>query len=399
MISVEQAEQIILSHAQDYGMELLPLMQCNGRVLAESLYADRDFPPFNRVAMDGIAIDFQAIEKGIIQFQSIGIQAAGQQVLSIQHSYQCVEIMTGAVLPQNCDTVIRYEDVEKEGEIFKVLVNTIKQGQNIHKKGKDKLKEEVLVAENQIITPAIMQVAATIGKSFLLVKKLPKVAIISTGDELIDIDAIPNDTQIRRSNVYAIQSFLIKYRCETTLFHLYDDYEMIKNELKYHLNHFDIFILSGGISAGKFDFIPTILEEIGVQKHFHKVAQRPGKPFYFGTFQKTADTKTIIFALPGNPLSTFMCCRRYVLFWLEHSLGLKSPKLFAKLSDSISFLPSLQYFVPVKLSQKENELIAIPLKNNGSGDFASLVEANALIELPANQSEFSTDEVYRVWDI
>lgn len=399
MISVSQAEQIILSHFQNYGTESLPLSQCNGRVLAESLYADRDFPPFDRVAMDGIAIDFQAIEQDIKIFRSVGVQSAGQKALEIQGISQCVEIMTGAILSGNCDTIIRYEDLIKEGDNFILAVTNIKKGQNIHTKGKDKRKDELLVADNQIITPAIIQIAASIGKSFLQVKKLPKIAIISTGDELIDIDAIPNEMQIRRSNVYAIQSFLAQFHCPTTLFHLYDDYEIIKNELQFHLSNFDVIILSGGISAGKFDFIPTVLQEIGVQKHFHKVAQRPGKPFYFGTWEKPKSLKTIIFALPGNPLSTFMCCRRYVILWLEKSLGLAVKPLFATLSESITFLLDLQYFMPVKLSQKQNSIIATPLKNNGSGDFTSLTEADALIELPSSQSIFDTEQLFRVWEI
>jgi molybdopterin molybdotransferase len=394
MITVSQAEQIILSEVRDFGTEFLPLMQSVGRVLAQNIYADRDLPPYNRVAMDGIAIDYQSITKGIVKFRKIGTQPAGVAPLAIQHIEECIEIMTGAVLPTTCDTVVRYEDLEGDGAYFVLKTNNIKQGQNIHQKGKDKRQQDLLVAENQIITSKVIQVAASVGCVNIAVKKLPKIVVISSGDELVDLEIIPNDYQIRRSNSYTLIAALQQYGVRADMLHLADNEAIIKEKIKYCIEVYDVIILSGGVSMGKFDYIPISLAALDVEQLFHKVAQRPGKPLWFGK----AQNNTLVFALPGNPASTFMCYYRYVAYWLEKNLGITRPNRYALLSQDISFSASLQYFVPVQLTQNEDcQWIATPLFNNGSGDFVNLLEADAFMELPMDKGVFLKGEQYRVW--
>jgi molybdopterin molybdotransferase len=399
MISVQLAEATILAEIQHFGEELVPLSTSLGRVLAEALYADRDFPPFHRVAMDGIAIDYQAIENNIQRFTSVGVQAAGAKVISIAQIDECVEIMTGAALPAHCDTVIRYESLTRDGaHHFLLNTDAITKGQNVHKKGKDKRKGDLLVPENELIGSAIIQIAASIGKTHLLVKKLPKIAVVSTGDELVELDVQPNETQIRRSNVYAVQALLSKFHCPITLFHLNDDFDLLEKELQFYCTKFDVIILSGGISAGKFDYIPEALSKIGVAQKLHKVAQRPGKPFYFGTWKGADSSKQVtIFGLPGNPLSTMLCFRRYVQLWLEKSLCLPTENVEAILEETVTFEPNLQYFIPVQLVNQAATLRAKPLKNNGSGDFAALIAADGFMELPASSTQFLQNEIYKVW--
>jgi molybdopterin molybdotransferase len=394
MISVEQAERIILAEHRDYGKELLPLSDAMGRVLAQDIYADRDFPPYHRVTMDGIAIDYQGFCNGNRVFKKKAVQAAGVPPIAIDDASQCIEIMTGAVLPESCNTVIRYEDLSLADGFFTVQKDAIRQGQNIHYQGQDKQKGELVIAKNQHVTAALIQMAASVGATHLWVKKLPRIVVISSGDELVDIHETPDMFQIRRSNSYTLQAALKKYGIIADTLHLPDNEAITKIELQKCLTKYDILVLSGGISMGKFDYIPQALEAIGVTKLFHKVAQKPGKPFWFGKTEKDV----LVFALPGNPVSTFLCFHRYVTLWLDFMLGLKKQRTKAILGKNIHFSAQLTYFAQVSLHQNEQaQLVATPVEGNGSGDFANLLSSNAFIELEAGKQEFLEGEVYPIW--
>lgn len=394
MITVQQAEEIILSQAQDFGKEEISYNHALGRILAENLTADRDLPPFDRPTVDGIAIRYDAYEKGIRSFTVKAIQSAGESSISIDSEEECIEIMTGAALDHSVDTVIRYEDISINEGIATINID-IKKGQNIHLRGRDKKEGEVLVNANQIITPAIIGIASSIGKTSILVKKLPKTVIISTGDEMVSPESVPSPYQLRRSNGITIQSVVKKYNIEADTLHLNDDYEEIKKELSRCINEYDVLLMSGGVSMGKFDYLPKVCEELEVEKLFHKIKQRPGKPFWFG---KNKDQK-LVFAFPGNPVSVFMCLHRYFIPWLEKSLEISGTSpMFAVLQNDIDFPFALQYFAQVKLGVNElGQITAESVNTNGSGDFSHLADTNAFIELPLKQNSFKKGEVYKVW--
>jgi molybdopterin molybdotransferase len=395
MITVSEAEAIILAQAREYGTEHLPFDQALGRVLAEDLRADRDLPPYNRVAMDGIAINYAAYEEGNRTFKIWATQAAGDQPVELASIYNCIEIMTGAALPASADTIIRYEDVTIEDGAATLQTEDIRKGQNIHPQGKDRKKGETVAPAKQVITSALISMAAAVGATKLEVKKLPRAAVISTGDELVDVGDIPSPHQIRRSNSYAIKAALQTYALQVDLLHLPDNLQHMRNQLKECLELYDVLILSGGISMGKFDYVPQVLEELAVEKLFHKVQQRPGKPFWFGVHAAGA----VVFALPGNPVSTYMCLHRYFVPWLKASLGIGSTAgIYGILGEDVAFNPSQQYFLQVKVEMEEKgQVVAIPLSGNGSGDFANLVEADAFLELPSTKTIFKAGEVYRLW--
>jgi len=393
IITVEQAETIIQSQVRDYGAEEIAYDLALGRVLAEDLFADRDLPPFNRATVDGIAIDFKGYEKGTRSFEIRATQSAGDLPGAISANYECIEIMTGAALDNSVDTVIRYEDLETEGGTATLKDIVVKQGQNIHRRAKDKKQGEVVAKAGTLITPALLGLAASIGKQNILVKKLPRVVIISTGNEMVSVETVPTPYQLRRSNGITIQSDLRRYGIKADMLHLNDDYDTIKKELGHCLQEYDILLMSGGVSMGKFDYIPQALEELEVKKLFHKVKQRPGKPFWFGSHDNTA----LIFAFPGNPVSVFMCLHRYFMPWLEKSFGITHLPECAILQSAISFTPPLQYFAQVKLSNQQGQILAEPLETNGSGDFSNLIYADAFIELPLDKQEFKKGEVYKVW--
>ncbi|MFN8357460.1 MAG: molybdopterin molybdotransferase MoeA [Spirosomataceae bacterium] len=399
MISVAEALALILEHPWEGGYREVTLKDANGAWLAEHIVADRAFPPFDRVTLDGIAINMTTL-KALSTWQDgliipvEGIHFAGQTPKSLSHPTHAMEVMTGAVMPYGADTVIRYEDLqfqEIEGKKY-VKIKTLPErvGLNVHHKGTDRREGDLLISEGTKLSPAEIAVAASVGKSTLKVRQMPRMAIISTGDELVDISTKPLLHQIRRSNSYMLQAALTQQGATVELFHLLDDKALIREKVAELLDTFDALILSGGVSEGKADFVPTVLAELGVEKLFHKVAQRPGKPFWFG---RSPEGKAV-FALPGNPVSTFVCCYKYVFGWLQ---VVQHPNLPTKavLAQPLLFQPNLAYFVPVNTHFSEDgQLLATPLRGSGSGDFANLLECDGFLELPPEPTEFATGEVY-----
>ncbi len=395
MISVKEATEIILQHSVDYGVEEVPLVEAVGRILREDLIADRDFPPYDRVTMDGIAIQYAVYAQGQRQFPIEGVIAAGDPEGELKEPSHCVEIMTGAVLPKGADIVIRYEDLDIKDGVATVMTEAIKSSQNVHRKGTDRPKGSRIVPAGQFISPGEVGVAATIGKAKLEVAKLPRTAIISTGDELVDVFEQPLPHQIRRSNVYRLRASLKPYHIEAEAYHLVDDQAVIEQKLGQLLDEYDILMLSGGVSKGKFDFIPAALEALGVKKLFHKIKQRPGKPFWFGK----APNGSLVFALPGNPVSSFMCTQRYFFPWLRNSLGLDPLKVpTARLEKDVTFTPDLTYLCQVAVSyDQEGRVLATPVEGHGSGDLANLVDADAFMELPQGRDVFEAGECHPIF--
>ncbi|WP_440879556.1 molybdopterin molybdotransferase MoeA [Tenacibaculum sp. C7A-26P2] len=402
MITVKEAKQIVLKHKLDFGIEEVPFIESVGRVLKEDIVADRDFPPFNRVAMDGIAVNYRFFKYGVRDFKIEGIQPAGTVQETMENAAHCYEVMTGAVLPHNTDTVIRYEDISINTLMASVIVDEIKEGQNIHHQGSDKLKETVLIKKDTIISPAEIGVLATVGKTTVKVAKQPKIMIVSTGDELIEVNQTPLDHQIRKSNVYTLVSLLEKLNIPSENAHLTDQKEVLNSKIATYLKQYDVLLFSGAVSKGKYDFLPEVLESLGVQKLFHTVSQRPGKPFWMGTTfndthnsnentnttEKSTQKNTFVFAFPGNPISTYVNCMVYFYSWYYYSMNIAPVSLTAILGENVDFKPNLTYFLQVNLQLKDGQLIAYPVKGNGSGDLASLTAADGFIELP-KQKELS----------
>ena len=392
MISVQEATQIVLDHAIETPNISVPLFDAIGKVLRESLIADRDFPPYNRVTMDGIAIQHQAFKDGRRSFPVVGVAAAGAPQQTLENVEHCLEVMTGSILPAGTDVVIRYEDVEMKDNVATIIIDTLKYRQNIHEQGEDRRQGSLIVAPPLRLSSAEIGVAATIGKPELEVAHIPKAIIISTGDELVEVSEQPQAHQIRRSNVHRLRATLRSWGVETDTAHLIDDEAVILQKLEHILEEYQIVLMSGGVSKGKFDFIPNALDKLGVKKLFHRIKQRPGKPFWFGK----APGGSIIFALPGNPVSSFMCTHKYFYPWLQASLGLAQPKpAYAILDKDVTFRPDLTYFVQVKTRFDQNgTILATPVEGHGSGDLANLVDADAFMELPRGKDLFQKGEIY-----
>jgi len=390
MITSQKALQIILDNTEDFGIEEIPFLDSLGRILKEDIIADREFPPFNRVSMDGIAVSHVTFSNGAREFAIEKIQPAGSEQVELLDSKNCIEVMTGAVLPKNVDVVIPYEQVTIENGIATVQIDEIKLLQNVHLKGKDRNENDILQKKDTIISSAEIGIFATVGKSIIKVAKQPKVLIISTGDELVGVSEKPLSYQIRRSNVYTLVSLLERLNIKAETEHISDNKQLLKEKIERHLEHYDVLLFSGAVSKGKFDFLPEVFDELGIEKLFHKVKQRPGKPFWFGK----RDSKNI-FAFPGNPVSTFVGCLKYFYPWYKKSMGIDSKnQQKAILAEDFVFKPELTYFLQVITENKNGILYATPVVGNGSGDLANLAETDAFLELSDDRNEFKEGEVF-----
>ena len=390
MIEVREALTILRSCPFPFTTESIPLSKATGRILMEELQADRDFPPFDRVSMDGIAISHERWANGQRSFPVVAVAGAGSPQHELRKIEGCVEIMTGAMLPINTDTVVRYEDLRIIDGVAEVMIDHIERGKNVHTQGSDRKAQESILKAPRVISPAEIGIAATVGKSVLRVAKMPKTMVISTGDELVPVDQVPLPHQIRSSNIHTIMSALKGLGVNVAVDHLLDNKQKVEEKLSMHLDEFQVLIIIGGSSKGKYDYVPATLEKLGVAQKFYRVKQRPGKPFWFGV----RDGKQFVFALPGNPVSSFMCTERYIKEWLKYSLGMNEEWPQAVLMQDFSFPPDLTYYLQVRLQYQEGSVNAFPAVGGGSGDLANLGEADAFLELPGGRSQFKAGEVF-----
>ncbi|MBO0929463.1 molybdopterin molybdotransferase MoeA [Fibrella aquatilis] len=399
MLAAADADIILARYPLTLTTETVPFDKALGRILAETIVADRDFPPFDRVAMDGIAINYDALADGKTAFTILGTQRAGEPAQPLPDPVACLEVMTGAILPPGADTVIRYEDLSiVDGTATLTAHDEVQRGLNVHPQGTDRRPLDVLLSAGVQLRPVDLAVVASVGQTSVSVRRRPRVAVISTGDELVDIHQTPLPHQIRQSNAYLLQAALRDLGIDAGVYLFVDDITTITTGISTLLSTHDVLISTGGVSAGKADFVPDILSGLGIHRHFHKIEQRPGRPMWFGS---SAGNERVVFALPGNPVSTTMCFYRYVRPYLQRAMGGPAdPPLFVQLAGPVTFKPELTYFIPARIEDSPNgQLLAYPLPGSGSADFTNLTAADAFVELPPHESLFPTGTVAQAWSI
>jgi molybdopterin molybdotransferase len=401
MRSVQEAEQLISEQIKPIAETITAWKDFPIAVLRENLYADRPLPPFDRVAMDGIALVWQSWQRGQTQFKIAGQQKAGQAQETLQDPQECFEVMTGAVLPQGCDTVVAVEDliITASGAQIKTGFE-LEKGQNIHFKGSDATQGQVLLEAGKLLYSPQWAVAASVGKTQLKLSQSPRIALVSTGDELVSPEETPLPHQIRSSNRFFFASALAQTGIgqagieNIQSFHLPDQKSELEQRLATILSEHQVLILSGGVSMGQYDFVPEVLKELHVHEVFHKVRQRPGKPLWFGVGPQAQ----LVFGLPGNPVSSAICLYRYVLPALRQMQGQKWQQKFAILDESVTFSKNMTYFLAIKAYYTpEGQIMAHPQPGNGSGDFASLAHSDGFLELPAECDLFKAGNAYPLW--
>jgi molybdopterin molybdotransferase len=381
LISPAEAEAQIRSHAVPLPATSLPLNRLVGATLRERVVAAFDQPPFDRVTMDGIAFTLAAYEHGRRAFRIAGTQAAGAPRLSLQNSEHCLEVMTGAIVPAGCDCVVPVEKISIADGVAQLAPDAAPEARsNIHARGTDSRRDDELLQPGIRLGPAEVAVLAANGHTHASVTRAPRIAVISTGDELVDPGQPLAEWQIHRSNAYAVMAALQRRGfAQPTLDHLPDDQGVLRERLGAHLQAHDVMILSGGVSMGRFDYVPQVLSELGVRVVFHKVAQRPGKPLWFGV----GPAGQTVYALPGNPVSTMVCLSRYVYAGLEASLGTaRRPPESIVLAEQFEPKPALALFIPVQIAFESGRRHAVMKPTRGSGDFTSLIGTDGFVELP-----------------
>jgi molybdopterin molybdotransferase len=382
------AEAAIEAHVSRQPAEMRPLADCLGQTLRQDIYAERDNPPFDRVCMDGIAIRSDALSRGVRQYALQATQQAGAPALTLASATGAIEVMTGAMLPDDTDCVIPLEEYDLIDQVVSLKSSAVGHpDRNVQRRGSDSRPGvPMLRAGIQLRAPEIAVVASA-GLAAVSVSRQPRFMVVSTGDELIEPGQPIAPHQVRRSNAYAIVASLAGHGfAEIETDHLLDDEQLLRERLARHLAHSDVLILSGGVSKGKFDFVPKVLKELGVTEVFYQVAQRPGMPMWFGVSTQGC----AVFGLPGNPVATLVCLVRYVVPALIGAMGTRRTlPVPIGLAGPIARGRPMASFVPVSVHyDDQGRQLAHPHQPNGSGDFLALAGTDGFIELPPQAAPY-----------
>ncbi len=388
LITPRLAEEAISSRLTCLPIESLPLTQCVGGVLRENIYAERDQPPFDRVTMDGIAGDSETWRQGLNKLRIQATQAAGSPPLKLLNKANAIEVMTGAILPVGCDCVIPVEQIDMADGFASLKATAVTTPyHNVHRRGADSRQGALVLESGTLLRAPEIAVAASAGMARVRVSSQPAVMVVSTGDELIEPGDPIADYQVRRSNAYAVAATL-RQRGFARIGddHIRDDERMLSERLALHLTTHEVLVLSGGVSMGRYDLVPKVLQALGVQEIFHHVAQRPGKPMWFGV----GPQGQAVFGLPGNPVSTLVCLIRYVIPAMGAAMGRKREEAERlALAAPVTFQAPLTYFLPVTVHHDDwGRPWANPHPPNGSGDFLSLAGTDGFVELPPGPNTY-----------
>ncbi len=423
LVSVDEAEQAMADLVRESlgtpSEERVPLAQATGRVLSRDVAADRDGPPYDRAMMDGIAVLASAWNRAREEgtpVQSIGVHAAGgdpgrvgagdggdPNAVTTNGGSQpvCVEITTGASVPERFDAVIPYEALEQrdiEGQRYFSPGESSEPataGMHIHPRGADYRAGTQLLPAGTRVTSAAAAILATCGAGEVAVRRRPRIAILSTGDELVPVDSRPKPHQIRASNQWSLRAELEGWGFPVSWFGLVDDdTAAIRGRLAGLISDHDIVVASGAVSRGLYDSVPLILDELGVRVHVHGVRQKPGKPLLLGT-----TGSTVVVGLPGNPVSSLVALRRYLVPALaswQANLPFGVHGLDAVLAEDLSFSPELTYFPAVRL-REEGGLQVEAVAGHGSGDIYQLIGSYGFAEIPLKVSHVPAGTTVRVF--
>lgn len=369
LIQPEEAFQLTQQHWPEKKTHHVPLLSASNCILSEAIFIDRDQPPFDRVMMDGYALRLEDWNLGIRTYQVSSIQSAGEPAHTLEKPNTCIEIMTGAVLPHHCNVVIPYEKSNRVHASVTFSELNVEPFLNVHQRGTDRKKNERILNEGTCIGPVEIGILASIGMHNVPVYSSIQIAVVATGNELIQVNETPLDHQIRSSNKETLTVLLESHGARVSHFHLPDSEQSLHEFIQNEIDHFDLVCFTGGVSMGKFDFLPQALANQNAELLFHGIQQKPGKPMLAAKLKNT-----LVLGLPGNPVSAIHCATRYVLPLLNS----KVEKLI--IDQEIKNNSNLVHYKPVK--RKNN--CAQVIHQNGSGDFMGLLGMDGFIEVPAN---------------
>lgn len=387
MIPVADAIQIVLQQTSPLGTESVPIGEVLGRILREDVVADSDLPPFDRAQMDGYAVRAADVETTPARLRIVGESAAGAGWHHEMKAGEAVRIMTGAPVPQGADSVQQVEltrEVNGAGTVE--ILESVQPGRSIVRQAAEITSGETVLRAGEEINAQAIATLASFGYAQVQVARRPRVAVMATGSELVDVDQKPARDQIRESNNYTIAAYAKLAGATVERVPLAgDDTELLEKQMAAALERCDMLITSGGVSMGVYDFTKTAFRELGVEIFFERVALKPGKPTVFGKIGEK-----LMFGLPGNPVSvavTFNLFARAALRAMQGATEKTLPEVTAVLARNVKAAPDRDSYLPaVLLTGEDGRLLAEPLKWGGSSDFVSFARANGLIIVPAGAS-------------
>ena len=409
MISISEALKIIEREFVSLESETIDLENAVNRVLAETIEADMDLPPFDRSQMDGFAVRSKDVEAAPIDLKIVGEAAAGKGFDEKLKRGEAVRIMTGARVPVGADAVQKVELTEESGGFIRILEPT-KLKQNIVKQGEEIRKGTKIFPKGELITTRKIAVLASFGYAKIKVFKTPEVSVLATGSEIVNIDVKPQKDQIRNSNSLMLKTLAKECGANVQILpSVKDDIEILKSQiaeavglkLKVAKNKSQIpnpksqiLIITGGVSVGDYDYTKPVLRELGAEIFFERVALRPGKPTVFARLNDT-----YVFGLPGNPVSsavTFYLFVRRAILQMQSAKNFKLNEGFAVLSNKAKGAKGRDSFLPAKTSIDETARLSVePLRWSGSSDFVAFSKADCLIFVPQNES-YEPDDIVKI---
>lgn len=394
MITVDAALSIVLDRVESLGAETVALERAHHRILAEDVRADIDLPPFDRARMDGYAVRAVDTANAPVKLRLIGEVAAGAKFDRVLNRGEAVKIFTGAPVPDGADAVQKVEVTRSNGNSVEILEG-VKPGQFITPHASEVAAGEIVAEAGKEIGPAVMSVLASFGYARVKVARRPRVAVMSTGSELVDVSTKPSAAQIRNSNSYTLASYAERAGAVVDILSTVEDTpEATRDALIRAADNRDIVITSGGVSMGDYDLVKAALKEIGAETYFDKVMIRPGKPIVFAR-----RGVTFFFGLPGNPVSTSVTFNVFVRPAIRKMQGDHSPTLVtvrAQLSRSLKDSSSRRSYLPARLFLEQGCAMVEPLKWGGSSDLVAFMRANAMIIVREDVHEIAEAEIVDV---
>lgn len=376
MITYEQALEAILKNTRVLPEEKIPTKESVGRILKEDIVAGVEMPPFNRSAMDGYALNHLDVTKIPVQLNCVGLIKAGDVFKKKLKRGECVKIMTGAALPANTDCVVMVE-YSRMAEGMVKLLRGAQRGENVFFQGEDFHRGHKVLEKGTKIFPSHIPILVTLGKKFVKVAGKPKVAILNTGSEIIELDYKLSRNKIYNSNGPMLRALLKSDGFEPVVLGIAkDNKKELKELIEKGFGH-DILLISGGVSVGDYDFVPGALEDLRVRKIFHKVNIKPGKPVFFGI-----KGKTFVFGIPGNPISNFVAYFIFVKAAIQKMMCCQDSDFGFKegiLEKEFHKKAGRCYFVLVNIARRQNRYFLSPIDGHSSADTLSLSKADGFM--------------------
>jgi molybdopterin molybdotransferase len=393
VIPVGEALAAIVEATPVLGAQRVELAEAGGRVAAEDVVSARTVPAADNSAMDGFAVRGADVAAAGARLRIVGQVPAGSVRAATLAAGEAVRIYTGSVVPPGADTVVRVEDTETDGDTV-VVTEAIAPAANVRRAGEDVAPGAVVVRAGHLLGPADVGVLASIGRAAVQVHARPRVAILSTGAELVEIDQTPGPGQVVNSNAWALAAAVREAGADPVVLPLVRDrLADVQAALERAATH-DVVLSTGGVSVGDFDFVKEALDALGVRRLFWQVAQKPGKPLTFGRREDR-----LFFGLPGNPVSALVCFYVYVWPALRRLTGhrtLHLPTTLARLGEPVRTRGSLTEFVRVRLHVDGDEVVATPVRSQSSGVLSGMAGGAGLLIVPAGTAGAEAGTTARV---